>query len=338
MADAPTLAEKAAAVSALLGHRFDAVVPSPRETGYRARVTLRPGPDGRLGYTRPGSHRPAPLDSNPLARPELHALAAALGPLPGFAEVELRTDGERIVVCASSTARAGAHKGRRGAEDRSTLARKLGAALDALGPGAAGVGAALDGRAVRGDPVLRPVVAGQALRLGPNSFFQVNLEVNALLVDAVQTRVRAQAPRRVLDLYGGIGNLSLGLAREGVGLTLIESAPGAIADAQRVVEAWGLPAGQVELRRADAHRYACGDAFFDVALLDPPRIGAGAVLTELARTRPALLLYVSCNPHALARDLVIARAAGYAPAELVAFDMFPGTPHLEVMAALRPMT
>jgi 23S rRNA (uracil1939-C5)-methyltransferase len=334
--DAPTLEAKVAAVEALLGLRVDGVVPSPRQTGYRARILLRPGPDGRLGYTQPGSHRPAPLSSNPLARPELHALAAALGPLPGFAAVELRTDGERLVICASSTARAGNQRGRRGPEDRSTLARRLGAALDAMGEAGAGIGAAIDGRAVRGDPVLRPLVAGQRLRLGPNSFFQVNLELNALLVDAVHDRVRALRPSRLLDLYGGVGNLSLGLAKEGMGLTLIESAPGAVNDAQKVAEEWGLPAGQVDLRRGDAHRYRCGDAFFDVALLDPPRIGAGAVLTELALTRPATILYVSCNPHALARDLGLAAAAGYAPAELLAFDMFPGTPHLELLCALRP--
>ena len=48
------------------------------------------------------------------------------------------------------------------------------------------------------------------------------------------------------------------------------------------------------------------------------------------------MFYVSCNPHALARDLALAQAAGYAPAELLAFDMFPGTPHLELLCALRP--
>lgn len=331
-----SLDEKVLRISALLRRPVDSAVASPRQAGYRARITLRPGPGGKLGYTQPGSHLPAPIEADRFARPELAELAARLPPLPGFASVELRTDGERIVICAHSTARHGQQRGRRGADDRGTLARRLGEAIDGLGPAGAQLGASIDGRTVRGDPVLHPQVQGQRLRVGPNSFFQVNLEINELLVGAVQARLLAEAPSRVLDLYAGVGNLTLGLGRAGLGLTLIESAPGAVGDATKTAEAWGLPADRCEIRRADAHRFACGDAFFDVAVLDPPRIGAASVLSQLALTRPRLILYVSCNPHALAKDLEQARASGYEISELVVFDMFPGTEHAEVLCALRP--
>lgn len=331
-----TLDEKAMKIGALLGRTIDAVVPSPRAEGYRARIQLRPGPDGRLGYTRPGSHAPAPIESNRFARPELQALALKLPPLPGFSGVELRTDGERIVLCGQSTARHGQQRGRRGVDDRGTLARRLGDAIDALGPEGASLGASIDGRTVRGDPVLHPRVNGERLRVGPNSFFQVNLEINELMVKAVHERLLAEAPSRVLDLYAGMGNLSLGLAKKGVGLTLIESSPGSVGDATKTAAAWGLGPELVDIRRADAHRFTCGDAFFDVALLDPPRIGAARVLAELALTRPRLILYVSCNPHALAKDVEQALSAGYEITELVVFDMFPGTEHAEVLCALRP--
>lgn len=331
-----SLEEKAQKISVLLGRPVDALVPSPRQEGYRARILLRPGKGGQLGYTLPGSHTPAPIASNRFARPELAALAEQLPPLPGFAGVELRTDGERIVVCGQSTARHGQQRGKRGADDRGTLARRLGEAIDGLGPEGALISASIDGRTVRGDPVLHPLVNGHRLRVGPNSFFQVNLEINELMVAAVQARLLAEAPSRVLDLYAGVGNLTLALAHAGVDLTLIEAAPGSVGDATKTAAAWGLPPARCDIRRADAHRFACGDAFFDLAILDPPRIGAGNVLAQLALTRPRLILYVSCNPHALAKDLDQARAAGYQISELVVFDMFPGTEHAEVLCALRP--
>jgi 23S rRNA (uracil1939-C5)-methyltransferase len=90
----------------------------------------------------------------------------------------------------------------------------------------------------------------------------------------------------------------------------------------------------VEQVRTDAGRLRAGDHFFDVALLDPPRAGAPGVISQLVLTRPRALVYVSCHAPSLARDLKEASAAGYRIRDLSVFDMFPQTPHCEMLCVL----
>ena len=124
------------------------------------------------------------------------------------------------------------------------------------------------------------------------------------------------------------------LVRSGLSAVLVEQATSSTADARRTLRRLGLTA---EIRTADAGRYEPGSAFFDVALLDPPRAGAPGLVAPLLLTRPRALVYVACNPAALARDLRPALAAGYQVARLEVFDMFPQTPHVEAVAlVVRP--
>lgn len=268
-------------------------VPSPRVTGYRARVGLRADGRGRLGFHRPGSHEPVFVPLDALAREEVVAAARtveAAGTARGA--VEIRSDGERVVVVLERPAEL---------------------------PGTLVVGT----RRVRGDPNLRI----EGLRVGPRSFYQVNLEVNRALRLAVAERVAAFAPARLLDLYAGVGNLSALPVGAGTPVTLIESDPDAVADARH-----NLPAATVV--KADAGRFRAGDHFFDVAVLDPPRAGAPGVLAQLAVTRPRAVIYVSCEPTTLARDLATVAGRGYRLTEVLPFDIFPGTEHVETLAVL----
>jgi len=296
----------------VLGLPVARVVPSPRLLAYRARVTFRVHADGRLGYHRPRSHDWEEIPACALARPELSAVRARLPHLPGLERVELRTDGDRVVLVGTGPARM-----------RGLLRRLKVTGLS---------GAALGRRTVSGETNLCQTVGGITHTLSPSTFFQVNPEVNAALVDAVGAHVRALQPAGLLDLYGGAGNLSFPLASAGVPLVLIERSRDAIADARLTAERHGLT---VDLRAADADRFRAGDAFFDVALLDPPRRGAPGVLEQLLTTRPRAVLYVSCSPHALRRDLRPARSAGYRVTSLELFDMFPQTGHMELLCVLR---
>lgn len=314
---ADQLARKVAWVSKVIGRVPDAVHPSPQTLGYRARITLRPGPDGRLGYSAPRSHDAIPVDACAVTRPRIQAALSRLPPMPGLAAVELRTDDAHLVLAAR-------RKGRRGKLPRLDL--------DALGLD----GIALDGKRLTGTvqlqlPLGSPASHTQAI--GPQTFFQVNPEVNAVLVGLVSERVRSVEPAGILDLYAGAGNLSLGLAAEGIRTVLVESSAAACRDAQATVDGLGL---NVEVRKADAHRFAAGDTWFDVAILDPPRMGAPGRLVELALTRPKRVLYVACHPPALARDLASLRGHGYHLTELHLLDMFPHTPHVELLAMLEP--
>lgn len=312
-------AGRLARVTRALGRTPDALVSSPRALGYRARIRLKVGPDGALGYHQPRSHTLVPVPMCAIARPEINAALAALPRMPpGLEAVELRSDGARVVLVAIPARRAGPD-----------LAARL-LALDLMG--AAGLwGVALGGKTLQGDARLRVTVAGVAHRPGPGVFFQVNLEVNALLVEAVVEAALALSPTAVLDLYAGFGNLSLPLAARGVPVVGVESDPAAVSDAAGTIAREGLPA---VFKVGDAGRFRAGDAFFDVAILDPPREGAGGVLGALVPTRPRGVLVVSCNPAALARDLRPALAAGYQISRVTAFDLFPQTAHVETLVEL----
>jgi 23S rRNA (uracil1939-C5)-methyltransferase len=89
-----------------------------------------------------------------------------------------------------------------------------------------------------------------------------------------------------------------------------------------------------EIVVADAGKLKAGAHFFDVAILDPPRAGAPGVIPRLLVTRPRALLYVSCEPTTLARDIAPAVAGGYRVSRVQPYDMFPGTDHVETFVVL----
>lgn len=268
-------------------------VPSPRPTGARARVKLRAGPGGKLGFFRPGTHEFVAVPLEDLVRPEVAEAAAAIeasGAARG--ELELRSDGARVVVAAE---------------------RAFAGPIDL----------AVNGRAVRGDPTLRI----DGLRVSPGSFYQVNLELNRALVARVDELLVALAPAALLDLYGGVGNLSVAAARRGVPTTLVESSPDSAADARKNLAGTGA-----KVVKGDAGRVRAGDYVADVVLLDPPRAGAQGVLAELSLARPRAIVYVSCDPVSLARD--VASVQGYAVTHAEPWDMFPGAEHVETLVVL----
>jgi tRNA/tmRNA/rRNA uracil-C5-methylase (TrmA/RlmC/RlmD family) len=179
------------------------------------------------------------------------------------------------------------------------------------------------GRVLSGDPTLRV----DGLRVSPMSFYQVNLEVNARIVADVDELLVRLAPARLLDLYAGIGNLSARAVARGVPATLVELDKWSVGDAR-------VNCPGAEIVKGDAGKIAAGKYFFDVALLDPPRAGAPGVIPTLLTTRPRAVLYLSCEPATLARDLRPALQAGYRVTRVQPYDMFPGTEHVEVLAVL----
>jgi 23S rRNA (uracil1939-C5)-methyltransferase len=188
-------------------------------------------------------------------------------------------------------------------------------------------------------------VLGETLRAGPGSF----LQSNALLWDALAQEVREQstlgskedgggaAPERFVELYGGIGFLTLPLARRGLSGVVIESDRSALADLACNLASNGLAdrveviAGRVESRRDLARRFESAD----LLLVDPPRAGLAArVRDAVVAAGPPRIVYVSCDPATLARDLGLFARAGYRVASARAFDLFPQTPHVEVVVRL----
>ncbi|HJR63953.1 MAG TPA: TRAM domain-containing protein [Gemmatimonadaceae bacterium] len=163
------------------------------------------------------------------------------------------------------------------------------------------------------------------------SFVQVNAGVAAEMHRHVIERVLAHRPRVVVDAYAGLGETAVALAREGLSVTAIELD----ADAARWC-AGQLPPGS----RAVAARVedALPDALpADVVILNPPRTGIDprvAAVLEQSAPPPAAIIYVSCDPATLARDL--ARMPRFRIQGLVGFDMFPQTAHVETVCELVP--
>ena len=191
---------------------------------------------------------------------------------------------------------------------------------------------ALDGRRLSGDPTLWLSVGDLRLRASPRTFYQVNLELNAVLVDLVVAAVREARPQRTLDLYAGNGNFTLPLARHTDAPVLaVEREGQATADLAASAEAAGLrvPVLTLPVERFDPSREP-----FDVVVLDPPRAGAPGVVPRLLRNRPRRIVYVACHPPSAARDLRPALKAGYRLVRAQALDLFPDTHHVETVAIL----
>lgn len=184
------------------------------------------------------------------------------------------------------------------------------------------------------------VVRGRDFRVETAGFWQAHREAAAVFCQAVAEVLADFAARggRVLggaawDLYGGVGLFAAVLA-EAVGEQgrVISVESDAAASSHAAANLSDLPQATAVRGRVDHFVAAPGDPV-DVVLLDPPRSGAGAaVCRDIAAHRPALIVYVACDPAALARDTAALGEAGYALVSLRAFDAFPQTHHVECLA------
>src|SRR5262249_34864797 len=145
----------------------------------------------------------------------------------------------------------------------------------------------------------------------------------------------------VLDLYCGTGTLTLLLARAAGEAVGVESVPEAIERARRNAAKNGVANARFELGEARAvlREWARGERPRapgpDVVVVDPPRAGLHArVVARVAELAPRRIVYVSCNPATLARDLRDFTARGYGLDEVAPFDLFPHTPHIECVALM----
>ncbi|MGA1372250.1 MAG: 23S rRNA (uracil(1939)-C(5))-methyltransferase RlmD [Pseudomonadales bacterium] len=166
----------------------------------------------------------------------------------------------------------------------------------------------------------------------PTDFTQVNPHVNRLLVNDVIQSLDLPAGSLVTDLFCGIGNFSLALARRGCQVYGYEGAAGAVGRARRNATLNGLDA-TASFDVADLHATGDKSAVLpdtQALILDPPRSGAGPNLASWCRA-PALerIAYVSCNPETFAKDAVVLAGAGFRWVRARIFDMFPHTAHVE---------
>jgi 23S rRNA (uracil1939-C5)-methyltransferase len=170
----------------------------------------------------------------------------------------------------------------------------------------------------------------------PTEFTQVNPAVNGVLVRRALALLDPQPGERVADLFCGVGNFALAIARSGATVVGVEGSTELVRRATRNAEANGL-SGCASFIERDLYRPA-GDPLaglegFDRMLLDPPRDGAMDLVKALPDDGPRRLVYVSCNPGTLARDAaVLTQARGYRLSAAGVVNMFPHTAHVESIA------
>lgn len=173
------------------------------------------------------------------------------------------------------------------------------------------------------------------LRVSAGAFFQVNPAVGAAMADRIAAHAADARPGRALDLYGGVGATAIRLAAAGRPVTLVEAPGAAAADAQfnlRSVRGATVVEGRVEDVAA-----TLPFATTSVIVVNPPRSGLQpAVIEALAAAPKARVIYASCDPASLARDLGKLVAQGRRIRGVTPFDMMPQTPHVEALAVVDP--
>ncbi|WOF24151.1 TRAM domain-containing protein [Microbacterium betulae] len=288
-------------------------------TRWRTRVGLHVDDEGRVGPFAARSHRVVDVGSHPLATASIEAAALALGrEREGRIDLVQPSDGEVRVIRRPERLRRGRLRPPARPEPEPVIER----------------------------------VGDRAFRVDAEGFWQVHRLAAGVLHRAVRERLRDIAPGGVaadawhLDLYGGVGLFADAIASSADGdvrVTTVESSARATRHAQENLERH--PRAEAVTARAErwlagvaAHADAADRAAIrrGVTLLDPPRAGAGReVVDGVAELGPEAVVYVACDPVALARDVGLFRAHGYTTDRVRAFDLFPNSHHSEAIAVLR---
>lgn len=340
---AAILRETLSRVGRLAIEAIPPVIPSPNPYGYRSAirfVVFRDRAGFALGFHRQGTHQAVAAACCLLVPDPTRAIVAALAErlatqtkLPVALEsVEIR----RSVAFGSALVLYHTRPARR--EQADALFAQFQGIPDVVGQvlTAGGErGRQRHQRWVHGQDWIADRLGDLIFRISDRSFMQANWSLNETLSRTLSDWVAPAAGLRVLELYAGIGTLGLPLARSGALVTEVEANPYALADARHAAKANHIGRSRFRPQRAEAMLADTQAGEYDVVLVDPPRTGLSReCLQELLRIQVARLLYLSCDPATLARDLSGLCGAGYHIARLQPFDLFPQTGHLETLVEL----
>jgi len=297
----------------LAGLQWDGVVEpiAPEDIGWRTRVTWAVGSDGRAGLRRHRSHEVVPVDRCLIAHPDLPVVTDQAWD-DRSVEAIVSSTGERLLVTDASIS--------------DDMERRVDGVV------------ARDGTPRAGTHRLTERVRHRDFRVTGSGFWQVHPAAAATLVDAVLDGAEVRSGDRVVDLYAGVGLFTAFLAEEAGpagSVAWVEADRGAVADARQNLG--DLPTVEIVPRRTEqALRGGALGERADVVVLDPPRTGAKQAVPDIASLGARTIVYVACDPAALARDLATFAEHSYALRSLRAFALFPMTHHVECVAVLTP--
>ena len=266
-------------------------------THWRTRAIATTDRNGKLGFYKSRSHSIAPVTDCIICVEGMNFSEIASRDLKGDVRVEISASntGERSIALAPT----------RGEEKA---------------------------RLTEGPAVLHENVLGKSLEVSQESFWQSHKKAPEILTQAILDFAQLKTGEHVLDLYGGVGLFTAAIV-EAVGPTghvdLIEGSKVATADAARNFASLS----NITIATGDVAKLLPRITAADVVVLDPPRDGAGKeTIAHIARLAPRAIVYVACDPAALARDTAYLADHSYSLVKVRAFDLFPMTHHIECVA------
>jgi 23S rRNA (uracil1939-C5)-methyltransferase len=325
------------------------IIPSPREYSYRCRVQLHAeyrGSKYALGFFKEASHEIIQFQychiSDPLINSVLQGLRPFLNlwvPKPTIRRIDLNVslDDEKVIAILHVSP----HFIREG--------RALFRNPQAIHPQLMGV--VLMGQKRGKSPIqIGETVAKYSwnsprgvrirYRVGPLSFSQVNIEQNHRLIHAVLEMAEMRGDEKVLDLFCGVGNFTFPLSLGAQYTVGVDENPWTIRDArsiQRLNPIRDLEFLSMSVQRA-LHEKPKKMLRPDIIVMDPPRAGCREIINGIVELGASRIIYISCDPGTLARDLSIFRLGGYIPVKTQLIDMVPQTYHIESVTLLRKIS
>jgi len=309
---------------------------SPKPYDYRIRIQLKVKGKA-IGYYQERSHRIVEIDRCPISHPLVNQIIQELreesAALLRMEEIEINVSPEEgrgvVLFHPRSCDRRTEHFMKKFLQGHPVL---RGIALSRKG-----------GFNFFGDPALNLTIhlsqEGEKrhlkLRISPGSFSQVNPEQNQALIQTVLQFSEVNKGDRVLDLYAGVGNLTLPLAIGARGVLGIEENRMAVEDARSNAERNRVTNCEFIQGRVEDVLEHWEREKPDLVVLDPPRTGCKTVLDQVAKLKPKKIVYVSCEPTTFSRDFHLFSESGYQLQGLSLIDMFPQTYHMEVVGLLK---
>jgi 23S rRNA (uracil1939-C5)-methyltransferase len=304
----------------------------------RTRFHVRSDPEFAIGYFRHASRELVPIRECPISSPLINRALEVLWKIgaakqlpPAIYEMELfanERDDELLTELYVRELRQPS-----GLQD---FARNFAQSL----PGVVGIAASYPSEAVRHTAAMPEVLSGQktlnyrvgeeTYRVSAGAFFQTNRHLVGRMVDLA---INGRGGRVALDLYSGVGLFTLPLARRFERVVAVECSPVSADDLRSVAPA------NVKVSSQTTEKYltcALGKLRPDLIVVDPPRSGLGPVVSrEISKLSASEVVYVSCDPATLARDLKQLTSSAFEIAQIHLIDLFPHTFHVETCAILR---
>lgn len=308
----------------------------------------------RIGCFAKGTHRVIDVEDCCIQRRENNRIAAVARQWMTRYHIPAYDEDRRTGLVRHIMGRVGVHTGEimvclvTAAEERVPHRKELVQMLQAAIPGLTSVVQNVNKRStnvilgektylVYGKETIQDKIGNLTFHISAQSFFQVNSEQVEVLYNKALEFADLRGTETVVDLYCGTGTITLFLAQKARLAVGIEIVPSAIRDAKKNARANHLANAEFLLGDAavEMPRLVKDGLRPDVVVVDPPRAGCEArVLDAIARVRPEKVVYVSCNPATLARDLAYLKERGFAIAKVQPVDMFSRTHHVETVCLL----